>query len=226
VPNFPVGGLLCYTAVMDRHIQKAMTQVYKTNYWKDQESRSGSGSNTTNTQFIEKEFPPIVNDLNINSILDIPCGDFAWMPRLLKNLPEHVTYHGADIVEPMIAINKQYSNDRISFSCLDITSDELPYADIVFTRDCLNHLPQEKIFQALNNIKLSGIKYIAVTHFNWRTATNHDIDNTGRVKWRKLNLRLEPFNFGPPLDFIVEGSSEPLGKDKMIGIWKVSDLPL
>jgi len=203
-----------------------MSKVYESNYWKDSESRSGRGSNKTNTQFLEKEFPEIVKRFNIKSILDIPCGDFAWMPRLLSNLPNDVTYHGADIVPRMILNNHKHSNDRISFSCLDITSDDLPYADVAFVRDCLNHLPLEMVFKALRNIKRAGIKYIAMTHFNWRTASNHDIDNSKRVQWRKLNFTLEPFNFGQPLDFIVEGSSEPLGKDKINAIWKVSDLPI
>jgi hypothetical protein len=121
-------------------------------------------------------------------------------------------------------VNKKHTTDRISFSCLDITSDKLPYADIAIVRDCLNHLPLENIFQAINNLKLSGIKYVAMTNFNWRSKVNNDnINNDERVKWRRLNFTIEPFMFDNPIDVIVEGSLD--GRDKTLAIWKVSDIP-
>lgn len=202
-----------------------MQNVYKNNLWGGDESRSGRGSSKLNTQYLEVELPEVIKALKVNSILDIPCGDFAWMPRMLKNMPD-VTYHGADIVEEIIAKNQRYASDRVSFSCLDITSDKLPTTDMVFVRDCFNHLPLEMVFKALNNIKKAGIQYLAVTHFNWRTFENRDIDNSQKVNWRKLNFTLEPFSFGQPLDFVVEGSSESMGKDKTTAIWKVKDLKL
>lgn len=201
-----------------------MTRVYQNNSWDGDESVSGRGSSRVNTKHIEKELPYLINNLNIGSILDIPCGDFAWMPRLLANLPDHIKYHGADIVEEIIENNQQYSNERVSFSSLDITSDELPYADLVFVRDCFNHLPFENIFQAFRNIKQSGAKYLVITHFNWKDQPNNDIKIGKRVNWRKLNYTLQPFLFNNPLDLIVEGSSEVGGRDKTLAIWKVSDI--
>jgi 2-polyprenyl-3-methyl-5-hydroxy-6-metoxy-1,4-benzoquinol methylase len=209
---------------MDKKIQKYMEKVYFTNYWGSPESRSGTGSEKVNTQYIEHELPYVINKLGAKSVLDIPCGDFAWMKRMLKNLPEDIFYHGADIVEEIVEVNKKHTTDRISFSCLDITSDKLPYADIAIVRDCLNHLPLENIFQAINNLKLSGIKYVAMTNFNWRSKVNNDnINNDERVKWRRLNFTIEPFMFDNPIDVIVEGSLD--GRDKTLAIWKVSDIP-
>lgn len=202
-----------------------MQGVYLKNYWKDPESRSGSGSNQKNTEQLVKELPYVINQLNVKSILDIPCGDFAWMPRLLANVADDVVYHGADIVQEIIDRNQTYASDKVSFSCLDITSDPLPHADLAIVRDCLNHLPLAKIFEALRNLKSSGVKYIALTNFNWRSEIkNHDIDNSQRVMWRKLNFTLPPFSFDNPIDVIVENSSEPMGRDKTMGIWKLSSL--
>jgi len=202
-----------------------MQQVYLKNYWKDSESRSGSGSNQKNTEQLVKELPYVINQLKVKSILDIPCGDFAWMPRLLDNIANDVVYHGADIVQEIVNHNQKYASDKVSFSCLDITSDPLPRADLAIVRDCLNHLPLENVFQALRNLKTSGIKYVALTNFNWRSEVkNYDINNDDRVKWRKLNFTLPPFSFDNPTDTIVENSVELLGRDKTIAIWKVSSL--
>lgn len=210
---------------MDQKIQQAMQKVYLNNYWKDSESRSGSGSNKTNTEQLVKELPYVIDQLNVKFILDIPCGDFAWMPRLLENTADDVFYHGADIVQEIVDHNQQYASDKVSFSCLDITSDPLPYADLAIVRDCLNHLPLQNVFQALKNLKSGGIKYVALTNFNWKSEIeNCDINNDDRVKWRKLNFTLPPFSFDNPIDVIVENSTEVLGRDKTMAIWKASSL--
>lgn len=213
---------------MDKGIQESMKNVYENNLWYGEESRSGRGSDPVNTQHVELELPHIINKLNVKSILDIPCGDFAWMPRMLKNVSEDVVYHGADIVEEIVENNKEYSDTNVSFSCLDITSDTLPYADLVLVRDCFNHLPNQKIFEGLSNIKKSNAKYIALTHFNWRSFKNEDIENRvgEKVNWRRINYTLDPFFFNSPIDFIVEGSSESGGKDKTLSVWKVSEINL
>lgn len=205
-----------------------MKNVYQNNLWRGEKSRSGKGSDPENTHHIERELPHIISKLNVRSILDIPCGDFAWMPRMLDNLSEDVAYHGADIVEEIVESNQKYSSENISFSCLDITSDSLPYADLVLVRDCFNHLPNQKIFQGLSNIKKSGIQYVALTHFNWTNFKNEDIENKAgeKVNWRKINYTLEPFCLSVPVSFIVEGSSEINGKDKTLSIWKVSEINL
>ena len=210
---------------MDKKIQEQMKKVYITNHWRDQESRSGSGSNQQNTAQLVHELPYVINQLKVKSILDIPCGDFAWMPRVLANISDEVVYHGADIVPDIIENNQKFATDKVYFSCLDITSDNLPYADLVIVRDCLNHLPLNKAFEALRNIKHSGIKYLALTNFNWRSNIhNYDIDNEDGVKWRRLNFTLPPFSFVNPIDVIVENSFEPLGRDKTLAIWELSSL--
>lgn len=201
-----------------------MTRVYSSNAWGSEESRSGEGSSRKQTMYIEFEVPALFNRLNISSVLDIPCGDFQWMSRALSRCPQ-INYHGADVVEELINLNKQYESDRVSFSCLDITSDKLPQADLVFVRDLLVHLTDEQVFEAFDNIKSSGAKYLATTHFNWFHLPNRPLEEVKGGSWRKLNLRLGPFNLPMPIDMVSEGSSQPLGIDKTIGVWKVEDLP-
>ena len=46
------------------------------------------------------------------------------------------------------------------------------------------------------------------------------------VKWRTLNLQIEPFNFQLPIKVINENCTENNGryKDKCLGLWEVKNL--
>lgn len=203
-----------------------MTSIYETNFWGAEESRSGKGSTNMQTVYLQFELPLLFQRLGVESILDVPCGDFNWMRRVLERHSLPISYHGADIVEELVAKNvEQYGSEGVSFSCLDAAKDELPYADLVFVRDLLVHLPDEMIFKVLANIKNSGAKYVAMTHFGWYHVPNDSIQKVFRGNWRKLNMRMEPFNLPAPIDTILEASTEDLGKDKTIGVWLVSDIP-
>ena len=59
------------------------TQIYKSNYWNDSESKSGTGSSLKSTENIRKELPLLLKEFKINSLLDIPCGDFFGSKKLL-----------------------------------------------------------------------------------------------------------------------------------------------
>lgn len=194
------------------------TRVYRENRWGDAESRSGSGSNLAQTATLRRELPELLQSLGVKSMLDIPCGDFAWMRQM--ELPQ-LRYLGADIVQEMIAANNaRYRDEQRSFVCLDLTKDALPRADLIFCRDCLVHLPYKDIFLALANMRKSGATYLVTTTFTG-VEQNSDIYYVG--EWRPLNFLLPPFSFPPPQRLLVENS--PVRPDKALGVWKLSDLP-
>ena len=70
------------------------TEIYVKNKWKDDSSHSGTGSNLEQTKEIIKFLPKFISKNNIQSILDIPCGDFYWMKEI--NF-DKVNYIGGDI---------------------------------------------------------------------------------------------------------------------------------
>jgi hypothetical protein len=115
---------------------------------------------------IIKKLPVIYNELNISTVLDIPCVDFHWMKTVdMKN----IDYIGADIVEQLIHHNKEkYEKEYLHFRKLDITKDRLPKVDLIFCRDCLVHLSFRDIFMALYNICSSESKYLLTTTFPGR----------------------------------------------------------
>ena len=65
----------------------------------------------------------------------------------------------------------------------------MPEVDLVFCRDSIQHLSNENIKKALNNIKRNGSKYLLVTSYS-KTWRNHDIYDGD---YRPLNLSIKPF---------------------------------
>jgi hypothetical protein len=203
-----------------RGAENVFTDIYKNNSWGGNDSFSGAGSDVHQTRIITTEIPALLTALHINTILDIPCGDFHWMKNVdLKN----VDYTGADIVKELIQKNRtNYARQGVRFQHLNLIKDKLPQVDLIFCRDCLVHLSFADIDIVLNNICNSQSVYFLTTTFTDRKA-NQDIA-TGQ--WRTINLEIAPFALTKPLKIINEGCTEREGeyKDKALGLWKISDI--
>jgi glycosyltransferase involved in cell wall biosynthesis len=194
-------------------------EIYCTNVWGSSESHSGHGSSAGATRVLRTALSQLFSDLGVQSMVDVPCGDFNWM-RLL-DLP--VDYFGADIVPQLIEKNQRnYSRPGRAFGLLDVVKDPLPKADLVFSRDLLVHLSERDIRSALKNICDSGARYLVATTFTSRDK-NVDIP-TGL--WRTLNLQRPPFSFPPPMRLINERCEEGDGlwADKCLGVWDINDV--
>jgi len=200
-------------------IEGRFDYIYRNNLWRSEESRSGPGSTTESTYVLRYRLTELVERHNIQSILDIPCGDFNWMRE--THFPLSVEYIGADIVPELVVANKAQF-PWIRFEHLDIIDDTLPKVDLVFCRDCLVHLSYENIGLAFANIKRSGAKYLMTTTFPV-TDNNRNIEDGD---WRPLNFEHHPFCLQPPIDGIVEQCLEGDGAyiDKTMALWLVEDL--
>ena len=195
--------------------------IYENNMWSAGSSLSGPGSEESQTRIIRTELGGILKRFEVTTLLDIPCGDLAWMKDV--DLPG-VSYLGADIVDALIVSHqKNHQRDGRDFQVLDLCVDPLPQVDLVFCRDCLVHLDNLSSWCALANIKASGSRYLMSTTFTDRAA-NHDIV-TG--DWRPLNLLLDPFELPPPILLLREGCTENGGihADKHLALWEVDALP-
>ena len=175
-----------------KSVEERFNKIYSTNYWLDDESRSGTGSSLRSTENIRFHLPKILEKFNIKKLFDAPCGDFNWMSQVLKSV--EVDYIGSDIVEDLIVINKKNEKNNIKFIKLDIRIDKLPAADLMVCRDCLFHFSYEDIFKFLDNFLTSDIEYILLTsHLN----TEDKFENTNIITgdFRKIDFFLKPFNF-------------------------------
>jgi hypothetical protein len=202
-------------------ILEVFNRVYTTNYWGNAESRSGNGSDLTQTAVIRVEIPKLVGDLGIKSMLDIPCGDFFWMQHCNIGLENYI---GADVVPALIGeLNERYGIANRRFEVLDLTEDALPKVDLVLCRDLLVHLSSTDIRRAVGNLKRSGSTYLLSTTF---TDRDHNVDIPTSGDWRPLNLLLPAISFPIPLRLINEGCTEYHNQfmDKSLGLWRIVDL--
>ena len=170
-------------------LKETFTNIYENNLWASSESVSGGGSEMQNTEIIRKELPVLLQKFGIQSILDIPCGDWNWMKSVDLC---GASYIGADIVIDLIERNKSIY-PTTDFRVLDITLDSLPKVDLIFTRDCLGHLSNDNVSKAIRNCQESGSKYLLATSFT-KWDINTDIQNGG---WKCINLMIEPFQLNP-----------------------------
>jgi SAM-dependent methyltransferase len=193
---------------------------YERNKWSDPESRSGPGSSLLQTEPIRRQLPELCRKYNIRSLLDIPCGDFNWMQHVQLDVDQYI---GADIVEKLIqANNERYGNDRRKFLRMDIAVDALPRVDLIFCRDCLVHLTEQLVLQALKNIRASGSTYLlTTTHIHLK----HNM-NIVTGQWRPLNLQRPPFNLPEPLAFIDENptADTEIREGKRLALWRIDSL--
>lgn len=170
------------------------TKIIKEHHW--MEVPCGSGSTLNYTAPLRESLPALLSKHNINSMLDLPCGDYSWMS--LVKFPSGFQYIGADIVEFMIEDNQKKYPGK-DFRVLDLCQDPLPSADVLFCRDCLFHLSYQDIQRAFENIKSSNIKYLLTTTYD--EQYNKDIV-TG--DFRPINLCTHPFDLPQPIERISD----------------------
>ena len=180
-------------------VPERFEQIYATNAWQSEESRSGPGSEIGRTENLRNWLIRSIPGYDIQSMTDAPCGDFNWMKLVLPHV--EVRYQGLDIVAPMIRANtEKYSTERVSFSVADIRHDRLPACDLIMVRDCLFHLSFEDVNRVLRNLAKTDYKYLlTTTHTELGEFHNQDI-STG--DWHLIDLFSRPFDF--PRDRVLD----------------------
>jgi len=205
---------------MTRTRREKFTEVFQKNVWKGSESVSGTGSDLTQTARLREVLPALMLELGASSIVDAPCGDMHWMKDVdWEGLG--VSYCGVDIVAELVeGLRGRFPGRR--FECLDMVTDVLPAAEVVFCRDCLVHLPIEEVKMVVRNVVKSGAVWLVTTTFP-ASGANTEVRWSG---WRPLNLEAAPFLFPNATKLIVEGCTEEGGRyaDKSLGVWRVGDL--
>ncbi|MFI2238839.1 class I SAM-dependent methyltransferase [Streptomyces chrestomyceticus] len=227
-------------APAERTMKGIFGELYASDSWKlfpggdgknEKLSRSGSGSDLVQTAALRRELPRLISQLGVRSFLDVPCGDFYWMPQVELGV---ASYLGADVVPEVIEQNeRKFGRPGRDFRVLDITRSRIPQVDMIFSRDCLVHFSDADVRAALRNVKRSGSTYFATTTFTGRAGNADDIETGG---WRSLNLCRAPFSLPTPLHLINENCTEVYESeedgariehrfaDKSIGVWRTADL--
>lgn len=203
---------------------EVFTNIFTQNRWGSDESVSGRGSEMVQTVEVRAVLASVLSRHAISSMVDAPCGDFNWMRHVMADFPD-VAYTGIDIVEPIIQkLQGEYAgNDRLTFESRDITTDPLPKADLIISRDCLVHLSLEDGVKALANFKRSGSRLLLATQYP-AIETNVDTENG---HWRPINMERPPYTLPNPIeifdtDYRDNGRNYP---GNHLALWDLQAMP-
>jgi SAM-dependent methyltransferase len=209
--------------------QSFFQSVYQNNLWDSGESRSGQGSELAHTATLRDELPALLKQLEVRSMLDLPCGDFNWMQHMDLT---GIQYVGADIVPEIVNENQdRFSNAQRRFICADVVEGPIPEVDLIFCRDCLIHFSFELAGSALKTMMASKARYLLLTHDDILTryepngGKNMDLEalrNGVNYMYRPINFTLAPFSFPPPMHMIKESSL--WDGYKTMALWRIDDL--
>ena len=148
-------------------VQATFSDIYKNGAWgKSSDPKlpyfSGRGSHDESIVSVYvQQVTKFLGSLDSKpDVLDLGCGDFAVGSRIR---PMCSGYIACDVVPELIAFNrKKYKSAGVDFRVLDLVSDAIPKADIIFIRQVLQHLSNQQIAKLVPKLK-SGFSYLVVT---------------------------------------------------------------
>jgi len=167
-------------------MQEAFEKVYATNEW---HHGSGEGSLPRHTRGYVQFLQQFLREKRIKSVVDMGCGDWQFS-RLIDWTG--IQYHGFDLVKSVIDANtRQFSKPNIAFNRYDGDFSQLPDADLLITKDVLQHLSHANIMKFLPHINRYPMCLITNCVNPHGETLNKDIEDG---EFRYLDMRLPPFN--------------------------------
>ncbi len=128
--------------------------IYSNNVWGDGSQlnpKSGSGSNPKNARPYVSYVKNFISNNEITSILDFGHGDWKMWEHYKF---EGVQYLGIDVADGLSAkIHQQWGSKLRQFRQLDITHTRMPNAELLLSKDVLQHLPTDTVLLFLSEIK-------------------------------------------------------------------------
>lgn len=174
--------------------EAVFSDIYRKKTWGGESADfcSGFGSNPDRARPYIDMIQSFVAEHQIKSVLDLGCGDFQTGGAIDW---QGAAYIGADVVPDLIERNQRlYGADKIRFMPVDLSSDDLPEAQLCLIKQVLMHLSDETILQLLP--KLRGYQYVLISDSWWANraaGANVDIP-TGGGRETGFYLELPPFN--------------------------------
>jgi SAM-dependent methyltransferase len=174
--------------------REVFTDIYGKAVWgtnAEGVGNSGTGSTLAATTVYRAFLQQFVRDHAIRSVVDAGCGDWEFSQAIDWT---GIDYRGFDIVEAVVARNKQrHARPGIQFFVGNIVEDDLPAADLLLSKDVLQHLTNQQV-QAFLTRQLARYKHVLLTNgtdAQTLTAANTDIAVGG---YRPLDLTRPPFS--------------------------------
>ena len=126
-------------------------RIYATGRWATDaagKGTSGSGSTLEITREYRAYIEDFIKKHEVNSVIDAGCGDWSYSSVIDWG---DASYLGIDIASDVIVpVRKKYETGKIKFQVGDIT-EELPAADLLISKDVLQHLFNDLIHKFIKN---------------------------------------------------------------------------
>jgi SAM-dependent methyltransferase len=191
-------------AVNRQRLTSTFNRIYAEGVWGRDVSGKGT-SGTGSTLEITREYRAYIEDFmkkqGVRSVVDAGCGDWTFSSAI--NWGE-ASYLGVDIASHVIAaVRSKHEKGRITFRVGDIT-DELPAADLLISKDVLQHLSNDLVQKFIrNNLRKGKYKWAILT--NDRGRQNGDVASGG---YRAIDLAAPPFEVRGLVDLPITFGDE------------------
>jgi SAM-dependent methyltransferase len=199
--------VFCYfaiDAVNQQLLTNTFNRIYAEGTWgKDVAGKGTSG--TGSTLEITREYRAYVEDFirthNVKSVVDAGCGDWTFSSAINWG---QASYLGVDIASDVIAaVRSKHEKGHIKFQVGNIT-DELPDAELLISKDVLQHLSNNLVHKFIrNNLRKGKYKWVILT--NDRGNRNYDIESGG---YRAIDLAAAPFEVRGLVDLPIKFGNE------------------
>ena len=199
--------VFCYfaiNAVNQQLLTNTFNRIYEEGTWgKDVAGKGTSG--TGSTLEITREYRVYVEDFmkkhSVKSVVDAGCGDWSFSSAMDWG---DASYLGVDIASDVIAaVRNKHEKGKIKFQVGDIT-DELPAAELLISKDVLQHLSNELVRKFIrNNLRKGKYKWVILT--NDRGSENRDVASGG---YRAIDLAAPPFEVRGLVDLPIKFGDE------------------
>lgn len=160
------------------------SKIYENNVWGH---GSGDGSKLENCLEYIDFINNFLKENQISSVVDLGCGDWQFSHKINW---ENIEYLGLDCVEDLIKNNQRiFGKININFQSMDCVNERLPKADLLISKDCLQHLSLESIKKIIKQFR--NFKYCLITNdIHDKSSLNKNIVNGD---YRCVDLTRPPF---------------------------------
>jgi SAM-dependent methyltransferase len=174
------------------HTEDVFTDLYNSKHWGSGENggTSGDGSMLETTQEYRKLLQDFLRTFNIQSVIDVGCGDWQFSQTIDWS---GIQYTGYDVVQSVIQRNQEkFQAPNLTFIHGNALLFDLPSADLLICKDVLQHLPNEDVFLLLT--QCPKFKFCLITNDvdpDTLSSNNHSIQ---KGACRTLDLTRPPFS--------------------------------
>jgi SAM-dependent methyltransferase len=194
-------------------------KIYDNCEWGDNGSTkyrgsSGGGSCIEMNEIYIQKIRELIQKYNIQSIVDLGCGDWQSSYLIYKNL-ENVVYTGYDCYKALIETNKELyaeSHPHCEFVHLDIYKDreQIKDAELYILKDILQHWTCEEINTFLDWINSKPFRCVIVCNCKGQV---YDYQNEP-FRSRPLSVNYYPLKNYPLIKWFEYGTKEVSGWTK------------